>query len=100
MRSAIWEPNCTRAVDRLSKAELLSEQEVIRLKRSYEFLRRCESVLRRYDNRAVAALPANAIEQRNFARRMDAQTIEAFTDEYRAARSAIHQLYEERIRYG
>jgi glutamate-ammonia-ligase adenylyltransferase len=98
MRGAIWEPSWTRAVDRLWQAALLSEPEV--LKRSYQFLRRCESVLRRYDNRPVATLPADLVEQQKFARRMGAQTIDAFTEKYNAARSAIHQLYEQRIRCG
>ncbi|HET9419341.1 MAG TPA: hypothetical protein VFO30_08370, partial [Chthoniobacterales bacterium] len=100
MRGGIFEPNWRRAIDRLHEAGVLSESDVVRLKRSYAFLRRCESVLRRYDNRAVATLPADVMEQRNFARRMDGQTIEAFTEEYLAARSTIHQIYEERIRCG
>jgi [glutamine synthetase] adenylyltransferase / [glutamine synthetase]-adenylyl-L-tyrosine phosphorylase len=100
MREAVWEPSWTRAVDRLEETKLLSEQDATVLKRSYEFLRRCESVLRRYDNRAVATLPRGAGEQRNFARRMGANTIEAFRQPYDAARSTIHQLYEQRIRSG
>jgi glutamate-ammonia-ligase adenylyltransferase len=100
MHAGIWEPSWRRAVDRLHQAKLLSESEVVALKQSYDFLRRCESVLRRYENRPVATLPANRVEQRNLARRMGGQTLDAFTHEYRAARSAIHQLYEQRIRCG
>jgi glutamate-ammonia-ligase adenylyltransferase len=100
MRSKVWEPSWTRAVDRLHEANLLRESEVTALKQSYAFLRRCESVLRRYENKPVAALPPGASEQRSFARRMSTQTIDAFTEEYHAARSAIHQVYEQRIRCG
>jgi len=100
MGAAIWEPNWARAVDCLREANLFSESEVLALTRSYEFLRSCESVLRRYHNRPVATLPADAMEQQKFARRMGSQTIEAFTEEYHAARSAIHQLYEQRISCG
>jgi [glutamine synthetase] adenylyltransferase / [glutamine synthetase]-adenylyl-L-tyrosine phosphorylase len=100
MRNAIWEPSWTRAVDRLYEAKLLTESEVAALKQSYEFLRRCESVLRRYENRPVGALPRGMSEQRIFARRMGRVTTQAFAQEYHAARSAIHQLYKRRIRSG
>ena len=100
MRGAVWEPSWTRAVDRLGEAKFLSPSEVVTLKQSYGFLRRCESVLRRYDNRPVAMLPAIASEQQRFARRMGAETLAAFTEQYHGARETIHALYEQRIRSG
>ncbi|PYL64325.1 MAG: hypothetical protein DMF25_07475, partial [Verrucomicrobia bacterium] len=64
---------------------------------AYEFLRSCESVLRRYENKSVSALPANQIEQGRFVHRLGFKNVEAFTEKYHAARSSIHEIYDGRI---
>jgi glutamine synthetase adenylyltransferase len=97
MREGIWEPNWSRALDRLREAGRFTASEIVDLKRGYGFLRGCESVLRRVDNKPVAALPADEVEQRNLARRLGFENIEAFTKEYHDARSAVHEVYERRI---
>jgi glutamate-ammonia-ligase adenylyltransferase len=97
MRENIWEPNWTRAVDYLRECSQFSESETINLKCAYEFLRRCESVLRRYENTSVSALPADPSEQGRVSRRLGFETFETFAQEYRAARSSIHEIYNRRI---
>lgn len=93
MSANIWEPNWTAALTRLRDAGRLSEVEVVDLRQAYELLRRCESVLRRYENTAVSALPADARERRIFSRRLGFETPESFAQQYRAARSSIRQIY-------
>jgi [glutamine synthetase] adenylyltransferase / [glutamine synthetase]-adenylyl-L-tyrosine phosphorylase len=97
MREGIWEPNWIRAVDLLSEAGHFAEFESVELKRAYEFLRRCESVLRRYENKPVSTLPGDEVEQRRFSRRLGFENIETFTKEYHAARSLIREIYNRRI---
>ena len=97
MRNAIWEPNWTGAVDRLREVGQLTESEAGALKGAYEFLRGCESVLRRYESKSVSALPADRIAQGRFAHRLGLKTIEAFTQKYHAARSSVHEIYADRI---
>src|SRR6266700_2753746 len=72
MRENIWEPNWEHAVDQLHERGCLSDSDVANLKNAYAFLRRCESVLRRYENRSVSALPSDPSEQRKFAVRLGA----------------------------
>jgi glutamine synthetase adenylyltransferase len=60
---------------------------------SYALLRRCELVLRRYDNRSVSTLPSDPDEQRKFAIRLGYREFEAFRGDYLDARQAIHALY-------
>ncbi len=98
MRSKLWQTNWTKAVLALCDAGLLSRPETIELKRAYEFLRRCESVLRRYENTSVSALPAEANQQLLLSRRLGAETMETFHEQYNAARSVIHQVYLVRMK--
>src|SRR5437773_7802484 len=51
MRANIWEQNWERAVDGLHQSGDLDKSDVAKLKNPYAFLRRCELVLRRYDDR-------------------------------------------------
>src|SRR6184192_582988 len=67
MRGNIWEQNWERAVDRLQERGDLGISDVAKLKNSYAFLRRCELVLRRYDNRSISTLPSDPDEERKFA---------------------------------
>src|SRR6184192_4643804 len=51
LRENIWEQNLERAVDRLRQHGYMNDFEVTRFKKAHALLRRCELVLRRYDNR-------------------------------------------------
>jgi glutamate-ammonia-ligase adenylyltransferase len=97
MRADIWEQNWERSVDGLHRRGHLDNAAVARLKNSYAFLRRCELVLRRYDNRGVSTLPSDPDEQRKFAIRLAYREFEAFRRDYLEARQAIHALYQQQI---
>ena len=57
MRAGIWNPNWTQAVVELAHEDILAQNEVSQLKISYGFMRRCESALRRWENKSVSTLP-------------------------------------------
>jgi [glutamine synthetase] adenylyltransferase / [glutamine synthetase]-adenylyl-L-tyrosine phosphorylase len=97
MRGNIWEQNWERAVDRLHEHGHLGKSDVAKLKNSYRLLRRCELVLRRYDNRGVSTLPSDPDEQRKFAIRLGYHELDAFRRDYLDAREAVHTLYERQI---
>lgn len=97
MRADIWEQNWERSVDGLHRRGHLDNAAVAKLKNSYTFLRRCELVLRRYDNRGVSTLPSDPDEQRKFAIRLAYREFEAFRRDYLEARQAIHALYQQQI---
>jgi glutamate-ammonia-ligase adenylyltransferase len=97
MRAKIWEPNWERAVGALHKRGHLDKSDVAKLKNSYAFLRRCELVLRRYDNRSVSTLPSDRDEQRKFAIRLGYNEFGDFSRDYLDARQAIHALYQRLI---
>jgi [glutamine synthetase] adenylyltransferase / [glutamine synthetase]-adenylyl-L-tyrosine phosphorylase len=97
MRGNIWEQNWQRAVDRMHEPGHLSSSEVAKLKNSYAFLRRCELVLRRYDNRGVSTLPSDPDEQRKFGIRLGYREFDAFRSDYLDSREAIHALYQRLV---
>jgi glutamate-ammonia-ligase adenylyltransferase len=97
MRGNIWEQNWERAVDRLHQHGHLERSDVAKVKNSYAFLRRCELVLRRYDNRGISTLPSDPDEQRKFAIRLGYSEFDAFRRDYLDARDAIHILYRRNI---
>ena len=98
MRENIWEPNWERAVDQLREHAILNDAEAGKLKQAYGLLRRYESVLRRYENKAVSALPHGSAEQQRVSVRHGYDNFEAFRRDYLDARDVIHTLYEEHIR--
>jgi glutamate-ammonia-ligase adenylyltransferase len=98
MRQSIWEPNWTRAVASLGERGELSNSETEELKKAYYFLRRCESVLRRYENKSVCALPGELGEQFRFCRRLGYDKPENFLPDYDAARASIHEIYNRRMK--
>jgi glutamate-ammonia-ligase adenylyltransferase len=100
MRTGIWEPSWRRALDRLGAAGCFSEAEVVDLKRGYALLRRCESILRRFENKPVSVLPTDKSEQDKFARRAGFESVETFAKEYDEARSVLHNVYDRRIKGG
>src|SRR5213082_325230 len=98
MRENIWEPNWERAVDQLRERAILNDAEAGKLKQAYGLLRRYESVLRRYENKAVSVLPHGSGEQRRVSVRLGYDNFEAFRRDYLDARDVIHALYEEHSR--
>jgi len=97
IRANVWEPNWERAVDALHRRGLLNKSDIAKLKNSYAFLRRCELVLRRYDNRSVSTLPGDSDEQRKFAIRLGYNDFDVFRRNYLTAREAIHAFYQRFI---
>lgn len=97
MRGNIWEQNWERAVDRLHEHGHLNRADVAKLKNSYAFLRHCEVVLRRYDNRSISSLPGDPDEQRTFAIRLGYHEFGGFRRDYLHAREAIHKLYQRLV---
>ncbi|PYL56519.1 MAG: hypothetical protein DMF30_09660, partial [Verrucomicrobia bacterium] len=61
------------------------------------FLRGCESVLRRYENKSVSALPTDLKEQRKLAKRLGHSDANAFTKQYADLRETMHALYQRHI---
>ncbi len=98
MRENIWEPNWQRAVNRLHERGLLTDSEIADLKDAYTFLRRCESVLRRYDNKSVSAFSSDPNEQRKLAIRLGYEEFDAFRERYVEARESIRALYNRHIK--
>jgi [glutamine synthetase] adenylyltransferase / [glutamine synthetase]-adenylyl-L-tyrosine phosphorylase len=98
MRENIWEPNWERAVGRLHERGILNNAEAAKLKDAYGLLRRYESALRRYENKAVSVLPCDPAEQRKVSVRLGYNDFEPFRHDYLEAREAIHALYEQQIK--
>ena len=98
MRENIWEPNWDRAVGSLCERGVLTDTELRQLKQSYQLLRRCESGLRRYENKALSSLPVDEGEQRKLAIRLGYDAFENFRRDYADAREAIHALYQRKIK--
>lgn len=98
MRENVWQPNWTSALDGLCRRSLFNDAEARRLRQSYQLLRRCESALRRYENKAISSLPADQDEQRKLGVRLGYDRFENFRRDYVAARTRIHALYERHFR--
>ena len=98
MRAGIWETNWTAAITALSARGLLKRDEATELQSAYYLLRKCESILRRYENVSVSTLPNDPTELVRLTRRMGFKSREQFEQRYGAARTAIHQIYERRIK--
>ncbi len=97
MRAGIWNPNWTEAVVELAQHDILAQTEVSQLKISYGFLRRCESALRRWENKSVSSLPSGEFEQRRLASWLGYKEFETFVQSYDEARQKIHAIYLRRI---
>lgn len=96
MRHGLWEPNTLLATEKLWAGKVIEKADAIALREAYNFLRTCESVLRRWQYRSVSALPVKREEEERFARRMKFATMDEFRLPYGRAREAIHSL---RLRY-
>jgi [glutamine synthetase] adenylyltransferase / [glutamine synthetase]-adenylyl-L-tyrosine phosphorylase len=98
MRENIWESNWERAVDQLRERGILNNAEATRVKKAYGLLRRYESALRRYENKAVSSLPRDPGEQREVSVRLGYDDFETFRRDYLDARERIHALYEQHVK--
>ena len=96
MRTRVWEPNFLHALEKLAQPKAIEKSDAESLREAYTFLRRCESVLRRWQLRSVSTLPVTHEEEVRFARRMKFATIEDFRAPYGRARETIRLL---RTRY-
>ena len=97
MRSGIWNPTWTEALAELAQHDLLAQNEASQLKISYGFLRRCESALRRWENKSVSTLPTGEFEQHRLASWLGYKEFEVFVQSFDEARQKIHAIYERRI---
>lgn len=93
MRVRAWNPEFSTAVDDLKQLGVMTAEDANALRASYEFLRHCESILRRWEYKSVAQLPAGEGEQRKLSSRLGAKNIGVFGEHYRAARETIHAIY-------
>lgn len=96
MRHGIWEQNTLSALENLAAQNVIAASDAAALRESYNFLRACESVLRRWQNRSVSRLPAAVEDETIFARRLHFSSLEEFRHPYSRARETVHSL---RLRY-
>jgi glutamate-ammonia-ligase adenylyltransferase len=92
MQHRVWEPNFSSAIEKLATRKIFAHEDARSLQKAYYFLRVCESVLRRWQNRSVSTLPTSREEEDQFARRMRFKTIDDFRAPYSRAREVIHSL--------
>ncbi len=98
LRTGTWNPQFHFAVNDLQQAGVFAEPDAVALTASYDFLRRCEAVLRRWENKSVSSLPADEAEQEKLARRVGAKDLAAFGEQYRGARERIHLTHARYFR--
>ena len=96
MRAGAWAPQFNLAVTDLRQLGIFSAEDATVFQSAYDFLRRCEAILRRWENKSVSCLPPEEAEQRKLARRIGAKDLASFGEQYRAARETIHAAY---VRY-
>jgi glutamate-ammonia-ligase adenylyltransferase len=97
MKSGLWSQNWNAALSALGEADVLSSTEVESAIHCYNFLRGCETALRRWENKSVPTLPAESNEQQKLGHRLGFKNIEEFAKEYCDARATIHSLYQRHI---
>ncbi|HSH40287.1 MAG TPA: hypothetical protein VK993_16055, partial [Chthoniobacterales bacterium] len=100
MRSGTSHAQFTAALSELKQRGIVAPNDAEAVQSSYDFLRLCESVLRRWESKSVSSLPNDEGEQRKLARRVGAKDLDAFGERYRAAREIIHATYERYMRQG
>lgn len=97
MRANVWQPNWSEALENLAARQEFTSREAATLKSAYYLLRRIESVLRRYGNVTVSALPADDLELLRLSRRLGFKTRDDFARTYEGARESIHEIYVRKI---
>jgi [glutamine synthetase] adenylyltransferase / [glutamine synthetase]-adenylyl-L-tyrosine phosphorylase len=90
MRHDVRETSVRLAVSKL--ANIISSEDAGLLGRGYEFLRRVETVLRRWRNTTASSLPPDPLEQRKLAIRMGFKGREDWQHAYERARADIHAI--------
>jgi len=98
MKAEIWNPNWNDALEQLHECGVLPAAQAADAKRGYEFLRRCESALRRWENKTASTLPRDPGEQRKLAVRLGYVSLDAFREKYVEARETVHALYNQRVK--
>jgi len=93
MRAGIWNPQMGGAIRLLTEAGVMKMADAEALRNHYAHLRSIESILRRWENKSVSALPADKTEQEKLAARAGAKNLDAFAQAYRHARAGIHTIY-------
>src|SRR5438093_4171661 len=91
MRHDVRETSVRLAIAKL--ADIISPEDADLLGRGSEFLRRLETVLRRWRNTSASSLPPDPIEQRKLAVRMGFKDRESWQQAYERARADIHAIY-------
>jgi [glutamine synthetase] adenylyltransferase / [glutamine synthetase]-adenylyl-L-tyrosine phosphorylase len=91
MRNDVRETSVHLAIAKLTG--ILSSEDVDVLGRSYQFLRRLETILRRRRDTSASSLPADPAEQRKLAISMDFHERETWQQECERARADIHGIY-------
>jgi len=96
MIHGIHEPNTLVLLETLRDRSILSRQDYDVLYQGYIFIRKTESVLRRFHNSAVSTLPKPGKEFTIMLRRLNLRETE-FWDLYQAHRLAIHTVYKKTV---
>ncbi len=98
MKNGIWGPNWGDALQGLGDRNLLSNAEIESATSSYDFLRRCATTLRRWENKSVSTVPADLEEQKKLARRLGYKNADDFATNYNKARKTLHALYDHHVK--
>ena len=98
MHAGIWEPNWEKALAALKQAKVVSDLDATKASQTYDFLRRIELALRRFENKNVSTLPAAPDEEARLAKRLGHNDRDHFVKRYQAARETIHALYQHYIK--
>ncbi|MFN2476098.1 MAG: hypothetical protein ABR526_07145 [Chthoniobacterales bacterium] len=93
LRAGIANSQFSAALQMLATNGIVAAEHASALQRSYDFLRRIESTLRRLENKSVSHLPVDENDQRKLARRIGAADLAQFGEQYREARETIHVVY-------
>ncbi len=97
MRFELWQQNTGNALSALAAAGHIDGADAAQLRKSYAFLRAVESVLRRHENKSVSLVPNDPLAQQHLARRLGLESLDAFAEQYRGARTTIHEIYSRYI---
>src|SRR5437588_3212723 len=93
MQYDIHETSTYRAIEKLTGA--ISAADAGTLTLAYEFMRRCETALRSWQDKSVSTLPAEPAEQRKLAIRMGCKDYESWKRDYGQAREHVHAIYQK-----
>jgi glutamate-ammonia-ligase adenylyltransferase len=98
MRAGVWNTNWRAALSMLQERDLIEKDDAAAAAESYDLIRRCETVLRRFENKNISGLPADPDEQEKLAKRLGYKEAGIFANQYRNARERIHALYQRYVK--